>query len=415
MTDETRNSSVPTRTTSQGLVADLERVLSETNGIIRLQPAWVARDWLPPGRRLGLDEKEYDVGERGYICERWLASTTHADNLIGPDDEGLSYLTFDGERRVLLKDAIEADPVAIMGAEYAGTHNGLGRLAKIFDFAARIPYHIHPRLEHAGLVGRNPKDEAYYFPRGIDTGAHPETFFGVHPWIAEQRKGDVLLPYLIDWNSDLILKHARAELQVPGEGFDLPAGVLHAPGTALTIELQEDSDTLAMFQALNAGTIISKELLFKDVSPQQRLRLGERAVLEWIDWDANGDPYFYENHHLKCTRIEGRDQVGGHEEWLFGNSLKFSGKYLVVEPGQTYSSVDRGVYSLLAWNGQGTFDGIELRSNEPGMDELLVCHDRATRPVSVSNTGNEELVIFKFFGPDINLDVPRITPGAWKL
>ena len=53
-----------------------ERILSDTNGIVRLEPAWVARDWLSPGRRLGLEEASYDVGERGSICERWLGSTT---------------------------------------------------------------------------------------------------------------------------------------------------------------------------------------------------------------------------------------------------------------------------------------------------------------------------------------------------
>jgi hypothetical protein len=390
--------------------ADVERLLSETNGIVRLEPAWVARDWLPPGRRLGLDEEVYSLGERGFICERWLASTTRADNRIGPDGEGLSFVSVDGERRVSLRDVVEEAPVAVMGAEYARTHSGLGRLAKIFDFGARIPYHIHPRLEHARLVGRNPKEEAYYFPAGVDMGQHPETFFGVHPWIAERGQGEVLLPYLVDWDSDLILRHARAELQVPGDGFHLPAGILHAPGTALTIELQEDSDTAAMFQALNAGTIISKELLFKDIQPERRERLGERAVLEWIDWEANGDPYFYENHHLQCARVEGSEQSGGREEWLFGNTSKFSGKRLVVDPGQTYLSVEKGVYSLLAWSGCGTFDGAELRGSEPGMDELLACHERAIRPVAIRNTGTEDLVIFKFFGPDINLDVPRITP-----
>ena len=47
---------------------------------------------------------------------------------------------------------------------------GLVRLAKIFDFGARIPYQIHPRREHTSLVERNPKEEAYYFPGGVSMG-----------------------------------------------------------------------------------------------------------------------------------------------------------------------------------------------------------------------------------------------------
>src|SRR5215213_11804162 len=109
-------------------------LIGATNGVLRLDPAWVARDWLPPGRRLGLPAEAYDVGERGFICERWLGSTTRADNRIGPDDEGLSFLCTDDGDRLLLRSAVEADPVGLLGAEYATAHpRGLGRLAKLFD------------------------------------------------------------------------------------------------------------------------------------------------------------------------------------------------------------------------------------------------------------------------------------------
>ncbi len=120
----------------------------------------------------------------------------------------------------------------------------------------------------------------------------------------------MLLPYLVDWDSDLILRHARGELQVAGEGFHVPSGVLHAPGTALTLELQEDSDVLSMFQALNAGRIISKELLFKDVRPEDREAHGERFPLRFVDWEVNGDPWFHENRHLTPLPVDG-DGVRG--------------------------------------------------------------------------------------------------------
>ena len=97
----------------------VERALADGAGILRLEAAWVAREWLPPGRRLGLPEESLDVGERGFICERWLGSTTKADNRVGPDDEGLSYLALDAERRITLREAVQQAPNAIMGAEYA--------------------------------------------------------------------------------------------------------------------------------------------------------------------------------------------------------------------------------------------------------------------------------------------------------
>jgi hypothetical protein len=386
-----------------------ERLLNEGNGVLRLEPAWVARDFLPPGRRLGLPDDAYDVGNRGFICERWLASTTRADNRVGPADEGLSYVWTGSDDRLTLESALAADPAAIMGADYAAEHpGGLGRLAKIFDYGDRLPYHIHPQQRHASLVGRKPKDEAYYFPPGVDRGKHPESFFGVHPWIAEQEAFDVLLPYLLDWDSDLILRHAPAHLQVPEEGFHIPSGVLHAPGTALTVELQEDSDVLAMFQALNAGKIISKELLFKDVRPQDRTRYGERFPLGFVDPSLNGDPYFYENHHLTPQPVTPAAADGAQEHWIFYNTTKFSGKKLVVPPGRTFASVERGVYSLLVWSGAGSVVRQDVSGGEPGRDELLVVHDTAVRPHAISNTGDVDLVILKFFGPDINPDAPVI-------
>ncbi|MFQ6133418.1 MAG: hypothetical protein ACE5R4_15355 [Armatimonadota bacterium] len=389
--------------------AIVEKALEKWNGILFCEPAWVARDFLPPGYRLDLPEDQYDVGQRGYICERWLCSTTKADNAVGPDDEGLSYLALEDER-LTLKDACAAAGPLIMGEEYAKSHdNQLGRLAKIYDFAARIPHHIHQMKDDAAKVGANPKEEAYYFPEGVDVGPHPETFFGVHPSIVEQGKQEeVLLPYLVDWDSDLILRHSSAELLVPGEGFHLPAGGLHAPGTALTIELQEDSDVFAMLQALVAGKIIPKELLFKDVHPDDRAARGERAVLDQVDWELSGDPYFYENHHLEPQPVEGPAQDGAAEHWIYYNTTKFSGKRLVIEPGKSFTSQDNGVYSVLVWRGKGTFDGLPIESGIGPQSEFVVSRAKATQPVTIENTGAEDLMLIKFFGPDINLEVPMI-------
>jgi hypothetical protein len=390
--------------------AALDRLLEEGDGAVRLKPAFVARDFLPPGRRLGLPEDAYDVGERGFICERWLASTTKADNRVGPDDEGLSALIGrDGDPAgaVLLRDAVAAAPAAVLGAAYAASHPaGLGRLAKLFDYGYRLPYHIHPPAEFAALVGANPKDESYHFLPGVDLGAHPETFFGVHPWIGREQAFDVLLPYLVDWDSDLILRHARAELQVAGEGFHVPSGVLHAPGTALTLELQEDSDVLAMFQALNAGKVISKDLLFKDVRPRDRDEQGERFPLGFVDADLNADPFFYENRHLAPQPIRAADGV--EETWVFYNTDRYSGKRLVVAPGASATVTEPGVYSVFVWAGSGRYAGLDVAGGQHDRDELLIAHDRATHPHQVENTGSDDLVVYTFFGPDLHQNAPRI-------
>ena len=382
--------------------------LKKSNGILRLEPAWVARDFLPPGKRLGLPGDQYNLGERGGICERWICSTTKADNKVGVPNEGLSYLNLDLEEKITLKEAVELLPEEIMGKEYTSTHKGLGRLPKIFDYEFRLPFHIHQMQKHAQLLGRNSKEEAYYFPEGLSMGKEPDTFFGVHPYITREKKYDLLLPAMVEWKDDSILQFARAYKLMPDDGWHIPSGVTHAPGSALTIELQEDSDVFAMMQAKTGGKIIDKELLYKDVRKIDREKYGEKIILEMIDWETSGDPYFYENRHTPPVLIDGTKSKDGEEYWIFYNTNKFSGKKLIVHPKGKFVSKDKGLYNILAWKGKGIFGGIEIEAGNHNKEELLICYDAAINSLTVENTGSDDLVIFKFFGPDINTDVPML-------
>src|SRR3954463_6965649 len=85
----------------------IEGALGAGKGILRLEPAWVPRSFMHPGRRLRLHPDDlYAYGaHRGGINERWFSSTTNADNGPGtPADEGLSYVRANGPR-FLLKGA----------------------------------------------------------------------------------------------------------------------------------------------------------------------------------------------------------------------------------------------------------------------------------------------------------------------
>ena len=365
-----------------------EEALSDGDGIVRLEPAWVGRDFLPAGRRLGLAEGAYDLGDRGELCERWLGSTTRADNQIGPLDEGLSYISVGGAERITLKDAVDFAPEGIMGSDYAATHSGLGRLAKIFDYRGRLPYHLHQRQEHAALMGGRSKDEAYYFPPGQEMGAHPETYLGVHPSIVENEEHDVLLPYLVDWDSDLILRHSVAYLQVIDEGFHVPSGVLHAPGSALTIELQEDSDVFAMLQAVVDGTEISKDLLWKDVRPEDRERMGERFILELIDWEENGDPYFFENHHLSPQLIrESRGPKAARSTGSTTTRLSSAGRSWSCIPGVPTSRETAGCTTSSSGRAAGATAGPMSRVAIPPETS---CSSRATERSEASRSGTPD-------------------------
>jgi len=339
-----------------------------------------------------------------------LASTVKAENPVGPDDEGLSYILINDnpeDNSLLLRDALASNKELFMGKEYSKNHHTFGRLAKIFNFEKRLFYHFHQMQKDAELVGCNGKEEAYYFPEDVGLGDDPVSFYGVHPYISEQKKYELLLPYLVDWNNDLILKHSRAYLQVRGEGLHIPSGIPHAPGTACAIELQEESDVFANMQALLNGKIISKETLFKNIRKVDREKLGERVILNQIDWEKSGDPYFYENRRTVPVLINESVQSGGKEHWIFYNTERFSGKKLAIKPNGFFISTERDAYNILVWKGEGTIDGKKIKANKIFYDEAIVTYEKAVSKINITNTSSSsELVIFKFFGPDVNPDVP---------
>ena len=80
--------------------SQVQEAIDAGEGVLRLEPSWVPRSFMLPGRRLRLHPDDlYAFGaHRGGINERWFSSTTNADNGPGtPADEGLSYVRL-GER-----------------------------------------------------------------------------------------------------------------------------------------------------------------------------------------------------------------------------------------------------------------------------------------------------------------------------
>ena len=98
------------------------------------------------------------------------------------------------------------------------------------------------------------------------------------------------------------------------------------------------------------------------------------------------------------------------EHWIYYNTTKFSGKRLIVKPGASFTFTEKGVFNILVWRGKGTFDGHKIEGQNFACDELLISHDRAIKPITVKNDGQNDLIIIKFFGPDINMDAPKIKP-----
>ena len=376
-----------------------ERLLGEeldsTNGILRLAPAFVPRTSYPGMGRLGL--KEYYVSpERGWICERWLASSVEADNPVKVQDEGLSFIGFtSGAGTLSLRDALQLLPERLLGDRYAREHeNRFGVLTKVLDIGAPIPWHIHAGEKDARKYwNMNGKEEAYYFLDTEERGPFPYSHLAVHPDVTEED----LLPILKRWNDDKVLDLSPAYRLNIGEGFHIFPGVTHAPGTALTLEAQEESDVFNMLQAVCDGRRIPREDMLRGLPD-------EETVVDLIDWEKIRDPLFYSKYHAIPEKIddpENEDQ--GIEYWVYNpnRTRKFCGKEVKVFPGKTIESVEEGAYAVFVWKGEGKVGDAKVIAGNPKMDELFVSAEAAVQTHKTVNTGREELVLYKIFGPDV--------------
>src|ERR1051326_5960021 len=339
--------------------------LSQGEGIVRLAPCWVPRSFLMPGGRLKLDPRDlYALGaHRGGIDERWFSSTTKAAN--GPltaQDEGLSYIEYQG-KKVLLQEAIESAGDRFLGTEVMRKSGGWNVLCKFFDNLGPIPHHMHQNDEYAARVGQKGKPEAYYFPPqyNFKDNNFPYTFMGLNPGTTR----DEVRKCLERWNEgdNGILYHSRAYKLKPGTGWQIDAGILHAPGSLVTYEPQVNSDVFAMFQSMVEGRAVPWDLLVKDV-PKERSHDID-FLIGMLDWDANVDPEFANHNRVfpKPVRsVEEMEQEGYREYWVTYGIDRYSAKELTVLPRRTVTIRDSASYGLILTQGYGQFGVHEVET-----------------------------------------------------
>ena len=260
-------------------------------GILRLAPNWVSRVFCIPGRRIKLHPDDYYAlgSHRGGIDERWFSSTTPADN--GKDageTEGLSFVVFeDGLKteQFLLRDAVHELKDTLIGDRLWKTYGKWPMFSKFFDNQGPLPHHIHHRDEHAAKVGAMGKPEEYYFPPQLNNhgGDFPYTFFGLNPGTTKARVRKALAEFTKGDNH--ITDLAPAYPLVPGTGWHVSPGVLHAPGSLCTYEPQMAADVFAMYQSVVNGQIVDESLLWKNTPDD---KIGDLDYLmDVIDWELN--------------------------------------------------------------------------------------------------------------------------------
>jgi hypothetical protein len=393
----------------------VENELQKNDGILRFAPCWVARNFMQPGRRLKLDPRDYYAygGAKGGIDERWFASTTPADNAeFTIENEGLSFVvvqTSSSVEKILFKEIIDIMGNEVIGGSMMNKYGRWMMFSKFFDNMGPIAHHVHLKNEHAAKVNMLGKPEGYYLPpqqNNVDNN-FPHTYFGLNPGVT---KDDVIncLKLWAGRGDNNILDLSRAYRLQAGTGWDVPPGVLHAPGSLLTYEPQRASDVSIFFQSQVEGRFNSRDTLVKDV-PEDKYYDYE-YLFSILDWDLNVDPNFKANHFLQPIPVVDEklmEEKGYSEKWVVYGSTHFCAKELTVFPGRGATITDAQAYGLIMTQGYGTLNKVKIetptmiRFGDLTSDEMFVTEAAAKNGVVITNNSDyENIVMLKHFGPD---------------
>ena len=202
--------------------------------------------------------------------EEWIASTTAR---FGQAPQGFSRLP-DGR---LLIEAIDADPVAWLGADHVARYgNSPEVLIKLLDLNQRLPVHLHPNREfsrtHLGLA--HGKTEAWYVldaPEGGEVGVG----------FAEEMSREQVASWVAAEDSDALLASLRRRVVRPGDAMLVPAGLPHTVASGVfVLELQEPTDLSILLEGQGFAV---------DGRKDGHLDLGFDTVLGAVDYSAVGD------------------------------------------------------------------------------------------------------------------------------
>ena len=365
-------------------------VLDRCEGFVLLKPTYVRRPYTDGGRLWpgGCPGSTFNPKTKLWISERWIASAVLAVNPHPIRGEGYSWI--DGPIRMTLKDAVAAEPLRMLGPKICHAHGPEFRvLTKILDGRDPIIYHVHAKDAHVKRYRKSfrghryGKSEAYYFleaPKGTDPILH----LGMYPGITRK---DLLAA--IAKGHDHVLELSPPFMQRFGQGFFMPAGMPHRPGTALTLEVQQPSDVATLLEPEFCGIRLGARMHpgFKTLS----------EAIKLVDFQMAQQRDLERRYALHPKPVAGRRQGGGQEDWIFAPAVteKFSGKRLRVQ--RRFLSRERAPYALLVWRGRGRLNRRSIKAGQ----ELFVSYQAARQEHEFVCSGDDVLEVFKVFPPAI--------------
>lgn len=385
----------------------IRETFEKGEGIFRMIPALIPVKFGLPGRRLKLHPDDYYAfgADAGTIMERWFCSFSgcRAKNPKRPD-QGLSYVNAGNGQRFLLKDGAAELKAELIGEELQEKYGIFPVFSKFFDYSTPLYFHFHPREEIARRVGCGAKPECYYFPPQLNNyrGNRPTTYFGFNAGVT---KDDVRKAIENFSNFDTrITDMSRAYTIAPGQGWYVPAGVIHAPGSLLTYEPQWGTDLNCVLENVVDGEIFDEHYM-TDIVPEG-VEDKVDYIMDAIDWEANYEPDFKEKYFRPAMELPKTQEVLS-EKWVcYGNPF-ITAKEVTLAPKSEAVLRDKAAYGCVIVQGFGKFGKFDaeavnlMRADDLTADEYFVSKKRANEGVRiVNNSAVEPMVILQHFGPD---------------
>jgi hypothetical protein len=392
----------------------IKKTLAAGEGVFRLNPVFVPRQFGKAGRRLKLHPDDYyALGiERGSIKERWFSSVIRAQNgPLAAADEGMSYVAVspDSDEKFTLKEAVDVLEEELIGKELMKKYGGWPMYSKFFDFQNPLFHHVHLMFEHAANVGKLGKPESYYFPPQLNnnTGEMNATYFGFDPDVDPEDVKQRLRDY--SKGDTRITELSRAYRVTLGTGWYTPAGVIHAPASVLTYEPQWNSDVNSVQENVVSGEVYPRKMLIEECPPDKQDDID--YIFSLLDWEKNIDPH-YKKHYYRPPVVASESDAHV-EKWVSYANEYFGAKELTVHPGKSVVLSDGCAYGCIFVQGRGKFGVFDaetpvmLRYGKQSADEYFVSEPAAKRGIRITNESRyDDLVLLKHFGPN-HPDMPK--------
>ena len=409
----------------EGRKEEILETIEKQKGLLFAQPSIVYRgNYL--GRNLIAPNDSFTnhADERGYVpVERWILSSTPAQNNITKQNEGISFFTYKNDS---LKISFP-ELLSLLSIELFGEKTINWPLIKLLDIGGEpvtplftqkktakqerppIPLHVHagdynPKNSQSPCCSADSKGklEAYFYPPlsvppyNIKESSKLYSRYGLKPGTTEQQVVDAVKHFA--QNDDGYKLAHKYELK-EYEGWIIRPMILHSPGPYPTIELQFPQDDFNLL-SWQLGSQIKEEDKLKSAIEdfcKRGYKTEEELVQNVVDLSANvkNKEQFKEQYWRPSKMIE------SCKEWdrrrIFFD--EFDGECLNLRRGKWEGGkMKRDEVEVLCggivWSGRGRVNGNPVDVNEENRNEFLI---KSGTDIIVENDSDEELIVFLFF------------------